>query len=194
MVGWKDITRSVLLGCLVSGVREKVGEEPRLLGIWATAAISAPLIIIFFFLVPLWIRTFDASLPPIQLGVTKHLGVPILLVGTFLMIVSILTLTRMAGGMPLSRVKGGTPPKLVTTSAYRYVRHPQQLGGFMMLLGLGLYLESLSILVYAGLYIAASHIHVVLVEEPRLKSAFRETYNQYEKAAPRWIPRLWRRP
>jgi protein-S-isoprenylcysteine O-methyltransferase Ste14 len=50
--------------------------------------------------------------------------------------------------------------------------------------------ESKSVLLYAGFFWLATHLFVLLYEEPHLKHVFGAGYDEYRAAVPRWLPRL----
>ena len=82
------------------------------------------------------------------------------------------------------------PKRFVPHGPYRLVRNPMYIGGILMLLGLGCYLESIAMVLYAGLVFLLIHTFVVLVEEPGLRKRFGENYVAYCHAVPRWIPSI----
>ncbi|HVN78749.1 MAG TPA: isoprenylcysteine carboxylmethyltransferase family protein [Terriglobia bacterium] len=82
------------------------------------------------------------------------------------------------------------PPRaFVAVGPYRYVRNPMYLGGWLLLLGFGLWKHSPSMLVFGLPWIFLAHLFVVYVEEPGLQRKFGETYEAYCKAVNRWIPK-----
>ena len=88
----------------------------------------------------------------------------------------------------------GTPapfdaPKIfVAVGPYRYVRNPMYVGGLLLLLGLGLYEHSVSILLMALTLLLVVHLLVVLYEEPTLRKLFGASYEEYCKSTRRWLP------
>ncbi len=81
------------------------------------------------------------------------------------------------------------PPKIfVPQGPYRLVRNPMYIGGVSMLLGWGLYLKSVSMVLYGLAVFLLIHTFVVLVEEPGLRKRFGQPYEDYCHAVPRWIP------
>jgi len=86
------------------------------------------------------------------------------------------------------------PKRFVPHGPYRIVRNPMYTGGVAMLLGLGLYLASVSILLYALAAFLLIHAFVVMAEEPGLRRRFGRDYENYCKTVPRWIPSLTRQP
>src|SRR2546429_9858871 len=63
-------------------------------------------------------------------------------------------------------------------------------GAAIALLGAALFFRSLSILIYAGVFFLATHLFVVLYEEPTLRRTFGVEYEDYCGRVRRW----WVRP
>ena len=81
------------------------------------------------------------------------------------------------------------PRAFVAVGPYRYVRNPMYIGGLFLLLGLGLYLDSVAILLLALLLLCLVHLFVLLYEEPTLMRQFGRSYEAYFRSVRRWIPR-----
>jgi protein-S-isoprenylcysteine O-methyltransferase Ste14 len=81
------------------------------------------------------------------------------------------------------------PRRLVIRGPYRFVRNPMYIGAVLTLLGAALFYESLSILIYAGVFFLATHLFVVFYEEPTLRRTFGEEYEAYFRRVRRWIPK-----
>jgi protein-S-isoprenylcysteine O-methyltransferase Ste14 len=64
------------------------------------------------------------------------------------------------------------------------------IGGFILLVGFGLYHTSLSILILSVILIGFFHLFVVFVEEPGLERLFGKSYVEYKNNLNRWIPKL----
>lgn len=93
-----------------------------------------------------------------------------------------------AGGTP---VPFNPPPRLLATGLYAYVRNPMSLGGFLVLLGLGGLLGSLSLtFIFTPLFIVSYVFYVKAVEEKEMEKKFGEEYLEYKKRVPMFIPRL----
>lgn len=86
------------------------------------------------------------------------------------------------------------PRQLVARGPYRWVRNPIYLAAFASILSVAFFLESLEFLLLALIFLPAMHLYVVLVEEPRLERRFGESYREYKRLVPRWIPRRPRMP
>jgi len=72
---------------------------------------------------------------------------------------------------------------------YRHVRNPMYIGGFVLLIGFGLYHHSASILILSLVLIIFIHLFIVLVEEPGLEQRFGSRYLAYKQSVNRWIPK-----
>lgn len=169
-------------------------NKNRLLSIWQILILSVILLPLFLFFIPYWIRRFDVLMPfSLSCGAFTYGGVIIFCAGLFFCLYSVFFMVKRTGGIPLDRIKGGAPPVLVTDGPYKCVRNPQQLGGIVMLLGLTIYFESVSILIYTIAAIVLNHILVVFVEEKGLRKNLGTDYENYCKDVPRWIPHLWKK-
>ena len=85
------------------------------------------------------------------------------------------------------------PPKLlVQLGFYRYVRTPGYVSVAFILLGETLFFRSVSVAIYAAVLLAGIHLLVVLYEEPILRQRYHESYDEYCRRVPRWIPRIRR--
>jgi protein-S-isoprenylcysteine O-methyltransferase Ste14 len=62
------------------------------------------------------------------------------------------------------------------------------IGGFGVLLGVGLILQSPSILGLAFLFLLLTHLLVLLYEEPALTRRFDGLYLDYKSSVRRWLP------
>jgi len=85
------------------------------------------------------------------------------------------------------------PRRFVPHGPYRLVRNPMYIGGAAMLLGLGLYLTSAAMALFALVAFLSFHTYVVCAEEPGLRKRFGQEYEDYCRAVPRWIPRFTHR-
>ena len=81
-----------------------------------------------------------------------------------------------------------SPRRLVAMGPYRYARNPMYVGGALLLLGLGLEQRSPAIVWFVPVWWALFHLLVVGYEEGALSDKFGETYREYCRRTPRWIP------
>jgi protein-S-isoprenylcysteine O-methyltransferase Ste14 len=81
------------------------------------------------------------------------------------------------------------PRRLVAVGPYRWVRNPIYVAALLVVLGESWLYLSLPLLAYAGAMALAFHAFVVGYEERTLRRTFGETYAEYVRTVPRWIPR-----
>jgi protein-S-isoprenylcysteine O-methyltransferase Ste14 len=82
------------------------------------------------------------------------------------------------------------PPKnLVVCGLYCYVRNPMYIGSVMVLLGEAIWFQSPILFGYSAAVFVAFYLLVLLYEEPTLLRLFGDSYRQYCRSVPRWIPR-----
>jgi len=79
---------------------------------------------------------------------------------------------------------------LVTTALHRYIRNPMYIGVFLVILGEAAAFRSLHLAEYAAAMLLAAHLFVVFYEEPTLLDQYGNSYEEYKRKVPRWIPRL----
>ena len=82
------------------------------------------------------------------------------------------------------------PRRLVIRGPYRFVRNPMYIGAGLALASAALFYASLPLLAYAGLFFLATHVFVVLYEEPTLRRTFGPEYEAYCRQVSRWWPRV----
>jgi protein-S-isoprenylcysteine O-methyltransferase Ste14 len=81
------------------------------------------------------------------------------------------------------------PRGLVTSGAFKYVRHPLYLGCLLFYLGLALSTASLFSLVL-WVMICIFYNYLASYEEKLLESKFGESYRIYQANTGKWLPRL----
>jgi protein-S-isoprenylcysteine O-methyltransferase Ste14 len=79
---------------------------------------------------------------------------------------------------------------LVTTALHRYVRNPMYIGVFTVLVGEAVTFRSAVLLGYAAFFCVPVQLFVVFYEEPTLRRQFGESYEEYRRAVPRWVPKI----
>jgi protein-S-isoprenylcysteine O-methyltransferase Ste14 len=72
------------------------------------------------------------------------------------------------------------------------MRNPIMAAELSVIWAVALYLASLGAVLYAVVITAAAHVAVVHVEEPELRRRFGQSYDDYCRRVPRWLPRLGR--
>ena len=140
-----------------------------------------------FIVVSFWV---DKSLKfpkllPTPLNIT--VSVLIIIIGLFLMLWSALHFFKVKG----TPVPFNPPAKLVTTGPYAYVRNPLLTGLFILLFGLGVLLQSISLVfIFTPLFILLNVLELKAIEEPELEKRLGKEYVEYKKRVPMFIPRL----
>ena len=79
---------------------------------------------------------------------------------------------------------------LVTTALHRHIRNPMYVGVALFILGEAALFRSIHLVEYAAIMLLIAHTFVVLYEEPTLRRQFGESYEEYRRSVPRWIPRF----
>jgi len=92
-----------------------------------------------------------------------------------------------ADGTP---VPVASPPRLVVSGFYRYVRNPIYVGFLIILVGQTLLFGTLGLLKYTAAACLVGAAAVRCYEEPKLARMFGAEYEAYRRAVPAWIPRL----
>lgn len=92
-----------------------------------------------------------------------------------------------ADGTP---VPVASPPRLVVSGFYRYVRNPIYVGFLGILLGEVLLFGSLGLLEYTAVAWCIGAAAVRFYEEPTLARKFGADYQAYRRAVPAWVPRV----
>lgn len=114
-------------------------------------------------------------------------SVPILAIGLFLILWSILHFAKVRR----TPVPFNPPPRLVTTGPYAYVRNPMLTGVFILLFGLGILFNSVSLIfIFTPIFIVLNLLELKAVEEQELEKRFGREYTEYKKRVPMFIPCL----
>ena len=114
------------------------------------------------------------------------IGVVLLAVGLAIWIWCVVWFTK-AKGTP---VPFNPPRELVTEGPYAWSRNPMLTGVFTFLFGIGLLLHSVSmVFVWTPVFVVFNILELKLVEEPELERRFGESYIDYKRRVPMFIPR-----
>jgi protein-S-isoprenylcysteine O-methyltransferase Ste14 len=114
-------------------------------------------------------------------------GIPLLVVGVPLWVWCVVLFWRERG----TPVPFNPPRELVVRGPYAHVRNPMLTALFLCLFGLGFCLHSPSMVVlWTPVFVAANVVEVKLIEEPELERRFGESYREYKRAIPMFIPGL----
>ncbi len=154
--------------------------------------IITPLGIIFWFglgallvLASLWL---DRLLPvhlPFVTPLNVFLSLLPLLVGAILCLWSFYSFIKARG----SPVPLNPPRRLVTGGIYSRIRNPMLLGWFIGLFGLGILLNSISLIfIFTPLFIYLNVLYLKNVEEKEMEKKFHKEYLDYKENVPMFIP------
>ena len=136
-------------------------------------------------LVPAWL--LDQRGARFELGAMRFVGVPLVLIGAWLLLDSVFLRFAHEGRGTLAPID---PPRFVVRGgAYRVVRNPMYVANVAILLGAGVLFESWRVLAWAGAAFVAFHLFVLLYEEPALTRRFGDDYLAYRRAVGRGLPR-----
>ena len=80
--------------------------------------------------------------------------------------------------------------ELTRTGPYAYVRNPLYLANVLMIIGMGTMMSRLGFLV-AVVAMTVICYRLIFREEAELLAAQGESYSQYRKAVPRFVPSPW---
>jgi protein-S-isoprenylcysteine O-methyltransferase Ste14 len=149
--------------------------------------IYVPLFILFFGWIAVSVRVFDLKIGVILPFWTRPAGIVFMIAGWILVLTCVAVFIIQGKGTPAAF---DPPTEFVATGPYAYVRNPMYTGGFILLVGFGLYQNSLSILILSVILIIIFHLFVIFFEEPILERQFGKSYIEYKNRLNRWIPKL----
>lgn len=81
------------------------------------------------------------------------------------------------------------PTQFVATGPYRWMRNPVAALLLVTVSGEAIYFGSPGILLLVLLGLPLAHLQVTRIEEPRLRARFGESYEDYCRRVPRWMPK-----
>lgn len=149
--------------------------------------IYVPLFILLFGWLALNVRVYDEKLGVGLPQWVSIIGIVSMAVGSILILICVGFFVIRGQGTP---AVFDPPREFVAVGPYAYVRNPMYIGGFILLVGFGLYHLSVSILILAVILIVVFHFFVLIVEEPTLERLFGKSYLDYKKKINRWLPKL----
>lgn len=117
------------------------------------------------------------------------LSIPLMVLGSLLVLwCNILFVKAKGTPIPLS-----PPQQLVQSGPYRYSRNPMLTGVFLLLFGLGIFMNSILLtFVFTPLCIVLNTLELKYIEEPELERRLGGPYVQYKKRVPMFLPTMWR--
>ncbi len=115
------------------------------------------------------------------------LSIPLLLIGLVIYSWAFRHFLK-AKGTP---VPFNPPPRVITSGPYAYCRNPMLDAFFLVLLGLGILLRSVSLVfVFTPLFALVNALELKAIEEPELAKRLGKDYIKYKNSTPMFIPRL----
>jgi len=146
-------------------------------------AIFIGLLLIF---VPAQLLEASGMTRPAATGAVQIVGMIVGAAGGALAVWCVATFAIVGKGTP---APFDPPRRLVVSGPYAFVRNPMYIGAELVLLGVGLFYESLSVLGYATAFALIIYAFIMLYEEPTLRRTFGEEYDRYLGSVPRMWPR-----
>ena len=156
--------------------------------IWAKSLLNAVIFFCIFMVALPWLahRLFPLELPLPQ-GVRIGLASALAAAGIAAWIACLDAFSRHGRGTPLP---ADAPRHLVKTGLFGWIRNPIMAGELLVIWAVALFLTSLGATLYAFAISAVAHLAVVYIEEPELQRRFGESYTEYCRNVPRWLPRM----
>ncbi|MDP6978384.1 MAG: isoprenylcysteine carboxylmethyltransferase family protein [Myxococcota bacterium] len=157
------------------------------MALWAKSALNAVLFFMVFMVVLPRLAHYLVPLRlPIPMVVRTWLAGALAVVGVSGWVACLDTFSRGGRGTPLA---ADAPNRLVTTGLFGWVRNPIMLAELAVIFAEVLHFASWGLLIYAVAMTVVAQWLVVHVEEPELRARFGESYTDYCRKVPRWIPR-----
>lgn len=140
------------------------------------------------FVLAAWAVDLWLALPrPIPEGWRLGAAIPFL-VGGLLMIGWCNLHFARAKGTP---VPLNPPVRLIDTGPYAVTRNPMLTGLFAVMFGVGVAMDSLSLMVlFTPLFALLNALEIRFIEEPELELRLGEPYREYRRRVPMFIPRI----
>jgi protein-S-isoprenylcysteine O-methyltransferase Ste14 len=137
-----------------------------------------------------WLDKTWGLILSIPLPVRLSIGIVLLVIGIPMVFWTITKFLRTKG----TPIPFNPPPKLVVNGLYRVVRNPMHLGWTVTLIGLALLMQSFTMLViFIPLFILVHVVYLKFVEEKELEKKFGQSYLDYRRRVPMFIPRIIRK-
>jgi protein-S-isoprenylcysteine O-methyltransferase Ste14 len=138
-------------------------------------------------IVPWWLTGWRAAPATWWLLPVRAAGLVLISAGVGVLVHSFVRFVAEGAGTPAPIAP---PSQLVVGGLYRYVRNPMYLSVLAIIVGQALWLVRPPLLLYAVVVLVAFTVFVRWYEEPALSRRFGVEYEAYQRAVPRWWPRL----
>lgn len=148
----------------------------------AYAALFVGFVLVFL---PARVLGWSGIARPAAIGPAQVAGLVAVAAGAGVALWCVLAFALLGRGTP---APFDPPRRLVVRGPYRLVRNPMYLGAILALAGAALFYGSIALLGFAAVFALATHLFVVLYEEPTLRRLFGEEYVNYCRRVRRWRP------
>lgn len=113
--------------------------------------------------------------------------VPLAIVGGYLMIHTTLLFKQVGHGSP---APWDPINQLIIIGPYRYVRNPMISGVVFTLFAIGLFFQSIWVLIWGIIFLVVNLLYLPFVEEKNLIARYGQAYIDYKNQVPRFIPKF----
>ena len=138
-------------------------------------------------ILPFLLYSAGANLMPLPPGAFKPVGAIIYTLGLGMQLYTTFLFWQYAQG---TLAPWQPTQKLVVRGPYRYCRNPMITAVVMMLLGEAFFFNALGIMIWACAFFVMNTLFFIFKEEPDMLARFGDSYAEYKKHVPRWLPRL----
>ena len=138
-------------------------------------------------IIPFLLYRTGAQLMPMPPAIFSIIGAVVYILGLSMQLYTTSLFFRFAQG---TLAPWQPTQKLVIRGPYRYCRNPMITGVVMMLLGEGLFFNALGILIWGCVFFVMNTLYFIFKEEPAMLARFGDSYAEYKRHVPRWIPRM----
>ena len=142
---------------------------------------------VLFVFIALWLDKFLPVPRLLPIPINIFVSLPLLVIGFVLCLWTVCIFFKSKG----SPVPFNPPPGLVATGIYLRIRNPMVLGWIIMLFGVGLLLNSISLFfIFTPLFILLNVLYLRTIEEKEMEKKFGEKYLKYKESVPMFFPRF----
>ena len=98
---------------------------------------------------------------------------------------------RTLGTSFTTTVRTQAQQRIVTSGAYRYIRHPSYLGAYLAIVGSACFLHAYTALLLAGSLILVAYAYRMKFEEIALVEDFGDAYRDYQRTTKKLLPLIY---
>lgn len=135
---------------------------------------------------PMLDRQWNIQITPVNL-LWRMVGSILLAIGIFFALWSIIDQLTRGKGTPIPTM---ATQKLLVHGPFQYSRNPMGFGTSLAYVGLSFYMASLSMLLFSMIFAAVFILYIKLFEEKELVERFGESYREYMRSTPFFIPKV----